>query len=628
MNLHTPQQEGDRPLRTKNGNDLDSHDSANPTKTLVADLHHDTYSHRSLEVRQHSLRFHTNLGVEKSNTFMGAQENEPVVLSTERPLELKQSHYVMDLYGWDAAPYIVEKYKLAFFTIPKVGCTVFKKLFRRMEGYEDWNLVDDRMPHDPELNGLKRLSQFSSTRALEILTSPEWTRAVFVREPKDRVLSAFLDKVVNNAHFPKKCCPDRRGCVYSVGHSFESFVWALTQCRDDHWNPQTWRMEGRYWAYINFVGHLSNAEEDTRKLLQKIGAWEEYGKTGWGKSKNLPIFAANTSPHTTGAHSSVQKYYTAETERLVEKVYAEDIAFPLFNFSNPKIDLVDNATARCERSVKAIEQSHASSYPTKPRTIMPNTEGTPVGLSVAASDYIYRRGLIDGAPIVVEEYRLVVFTTPGIGSTTLKKLCRRMMGASNWNKHNKALPHDPTLNGLRYLWDMSEKRAATILASDEWTKAVFVRDPKERLLSAYLSKSPHHTAEHVRDVCCPKTRECASDKLSFDEFVEVTSQCLDPVWMAQAQRMEEKYWPFINFVGRLDVAEDDEGSIKALLTRVGGWEAFGASGWGPNGKMTVLHSNERVDPDMMSVFYTKDVDERVEALYAVDYSHPTLGLSS
>ena len=81
MNLHTPQQEGDRPLRTKNGNDLDSHDSANPTKTLVADLHNDTYSHRSLEVRQHSLRFHTNLGVERSNNFLGAQENEPVAWS-------------------------------------------------------------------------------------------------------------------------------------------------------------------------------------------------------------------------------------------------------------------------------------------------------------------------------------------------------------------------------------------------------------------------------------------------------------------------------------------------------------------------------------------------------------------
>ena len=78
----------------------------------------------------------------------------------------------------------------------------------------------------------------------------------------------------------------------------------------------------------------------------------------------------------------------------------------------------------------------------------------------------------------------------------------------------------------------------------------YCEDPKERLLLAYLSKSPHQTAEHVRDVCCPKAR----DKLSFDEFVEVTSHCLDPAWMAQAQRMEEKYWPFINFVGRLDGA--------------------------------------------------------------------------
>ena len=98
-----------------------------------------------------------------------------------------------------------------------------------------------------------------------------------------------------------------------------------------------------------------------------------------------------------------------------------------------KIDFVDKGTARCERSV-----NHESSYP------MTKMAGDL--LSVAAYDYIDRRGLMDGAPIVVEEYRHMVSTTPEISSTTLKKLCRQMMGAScNWNTPDKALPHDTTL---------------------------------------------------------------------------------------------------------------------------------------------------------------------------------------
>jgi hypothetical protein len=44
--------------------------------------------------------------------------------------------------SWDAAPIVIEKYKLIFFTLPKCGCTVWKQLFRRMMGYSDWSTQD------------------------------------------------------------------------------------------------------------------------------------------------------------------------------------------------------------------------------------------------------------------------------------------------------------------------------------------------------------------------------------------------------------------------------------------------------------------------------------------------------
>ena len=62
---------------------------------------------------------------------------------------------------YDSSPIVLKKYRLVFFTIPKVGCTVFKQLFRRMEGYRDWREVTIRTTHQPGANGLTYLSDLS-----------------------------------------------------------------------------------------------------------------------------------------------------------------------------------------------------------------------------------------------------------------------------------------------------------------------------------------------------------------------------------------------------------------------------------------------------------------------------------
>ena len=50
----------------------------------------------------------------------------------------------------------VNMQRLVFFTTPKVACTAFKMLFRRMLGHADWRLHDPArgLPHDPLRNGL------------------------------------------------------------------------------------------------------------------------------------------------------------------------------------------------------------------------------------------------------------------------------------------------------------------------------------------------------------------------------------------------------------------------------------------------------------------------------------------
>ena len=110
--------------------------------------------------------------------------------------------------GWDSSPIVIEEYKLIFFTTPKVGTTVFKKLFRRMMGLSDWQNENENLPHNPRFNGLNYLFDYSTRRAWEIWNSPNWTRAIFVRDPKERLLSAYLDKAVghNGNYVKRQCC--------------------------------------------------------------------------------------------------------------------------------------------------------------------------------------------------------------------------------------------------------------------------------------------------------------------------------------------------------------------------------------------------------------------------------------
>ena len=604
---------------------------------------------QSVEEQTKVFRFPTELGVESENTWVGARVDEPVVegvvaasihKDAQNSLLVDRNHYIMADEGWDSAPFVLEDFKLIFFTVPKVGCTVFKQLFRRMSGYADWNTSDVRLTHDVQYNGLKRLSEYSVERASEIMTDPDWTRAIFVRDPKERILSAFLEKVLaasspSDSLVRQKCCPERGACMRSVGKSFESFLWLTSQCPNPHWSPQSERMEKRYWPYINFVGRMESIETDTRTLLQRIGAWEEFGQSGWPKptgkdpdqnntSSTTAVFASNTALHQTGANTRVQQYYTAETERLVEKLLEKDYQHPSLHFFSTeqqqlqKLNLTDNATERIWRSVRGIERTYNNSN---------------VSQKIQGGDWTYHRA------IVVEKFKLVVIVPQQ--DTVWTNLLAKLMA---WNG-SAAVARNDTLNvssgggwvnveNLSFLPFSSRRNGdSSSSSSSGWTKALLLRNPKERLLSLYLSESPHRTTQHLLQHCCPRQRACVSDnRLSFDEFVEITAHCPHGSWIPLLQQQhhllssnnntgkdeEQSLLSSINFVGRWENAEED---AKKLLTNVGvSTEELQRMGWCENDYANPVLSN-----DFMRVFYTRETETRVEEIYEADFK--LLGLS-
>ena len=207
--------------------------------------------------------------------------------------------------GWDNSPIVLTSHRLLLFTTPKVGCTVLRQLARRMMGLSDWQRANTNIPHNPKHNGLRYLRDFSEKDATEMMTSNHWTRAIFLRDPHSRILSAYIDKGVKSDHVKRKC-----------GHqpsSFEEFI--KMECTNPHWNPQRSNVDDKWWPYINFVGHIETAAVDMEQLLRRVGAWEQYGSNGWGDGA---IFKSKaTVQHATNAKSKLEEYYNEKLWQMV-----------------------------------------------------------------------------------------------------------------------------------------------------------------------------------------------------------------------------------------------------------------------------------------------------------------------
>jgi hypothetical protein len=226
-------------------------------------------------------------------------------------------------------PVVIESHKLVFFLVGEVGDVSWIKLFRRMMKFEKWWKIS-KNPKD--MNGLRYLHTYSMAEANIIMTSPEYTRAIFVRDPKDRLLSLF--KEYSNTEGKRRlaafCCYGSPACI-KEGKKLDGFVQLVRHCNEAVWRPQGQRMEPKYFETLNFIGRYENIKKDALRLLEQIGAWEEYGKSGWGLDGNEAIFNANgPAMNVTG---KLMTSYSRKSERLVEHIYKKDYSNALFNFT-------------------------------------------------------------------------------------------------------------------------------------------------------------------------------------------------------------------------------------------------------------------------------------------------------
>ena len=170
-----------------------------------------------------------------------------------------------------------------------------------MMGFKDWQTSTSH-------HGLVRLYNYSTSRASQLMTDPTYTRAIFVRDPKERITAAF-----QNGKVKRRCCigrSDEKWCLQMLWH-FGQFLDLIHLCDQPHWRPQGKRMEPKYFDTLNFVGHFGTMRQDARRLLKSIGAWVNFGKTGWNSAyrNDSRIFLGVPSNGTTYDFPGMKKCY-------------------------------------------------------------------------------------------------------------------------------------------------------------------------------------------------------------------------------------------------------------------------------------------------------------------------------
>jgi len=131
----------------------------------------------------------------------------------------------------------------------------------------------------------------------------------FVRNPFERLVSCWRDKIVENTQKPQG---DEIQYMRDRDFSFSEFVAMVTSDfwgMNGHWIPQCELLIDNFEIELDFIGKVENFDSDMKFVLQRLGVCEYQND-----------YHSNSTQH-----KHYTSYYNEKSRLLVEEKYANDI---------------------------------------------------------------------------------------------------------------------------------------------------------------------------------------------------------------------------------------------------------------------------------------------------------------
>jgi hypothetical protein len=206
---------------------------------------------------------------------------------------LNINHKLIEFIEWDkkdpsSSSWVSPIHKYFFVGLGKTASTRVKLSLHILEGYEVIETPFPWLHARSQANEafVPKLTNFPVEEAIDILTSPEWFRFCFVRNPYDRLFAAYKAFIMQESLPPspyynkiKEQIREMYNYPLRAGRTdatvtfrdFVSYVQeTLLQQPDYHWCTITWGLRPDLISY-DFVGYFENFVEDFSQVLQRLG---------------------------------------------------------------------------------------------------------------------------------------------------------------------------------------------------------------------------------------------------------------------------------------------------------------------------------------------------------------------
>ena len=198
-------------------------------------------------------------------------------------LDLRTILEVSKQYPWQyqlPSSYVSANYRYFYQGIGKAASSQIKRCLHLLEEYtlsgKRWNNLHRRA--DADQRYVPSLLDFEMDVALDVLTSSSWFRFCFVRNPYQRLYSAYKDKIltVDIGDYYRQVQADIRTMHDSPQfidfHHFVAYVeQTIAYQPDPHWVSFVEGLLPKQIAY-DFVGRVETFTQDFTQVLKRLGA--------------------------------------------------------------------------------------------------------------------------------------------------------------------------------------------------------------------------------------------------------------------------------------------------------------------------------------------------------------------